>query len=572
MYKQFISIGKKQFTLLLILILGGIFAACAQTDGGSTVEVTRVVSETELVEVTRVEVETQIVEVTSTPGAEPAITEGGTMIFATNLRAEFPINPIITAFRPGIWMFDPLLELDAETLAPGPNLAESWTVSDDGTVYTFVLRQDVTWHDGEPFTADDVVFTANAWLYDENSIYRNNFVFGQDENGEDRLMEVEKIDDYTVQFTLPEPSAGFTTHLTGWHGIAPAHLLEGEDLATTSFNENPVGTGPLMFDELRSQEYVRLKFYEGYWRGTPHMEEFIWQIIPDDDAQVTALSNGEIDVIKNVNTVDMAFRIAGIPGVTIHQVLGNFTYAFFFNHARFEPFQEMAVREAMALALDKPAIINGVIGAGVPVAEQLLNPTHWGHNPDVQVLGYDPEGAVAILNEAGWEDSDGDGILDKDGQALAFTVMSEDPVLPEAIQGYLSEIGIDMSINVVERAVRTELQGTGEWDAYIGWDGAGVPEGVLASAWSSGNWINYTNPELDQLVVDADRTTTQEDRAALIQQAEQVLTDDVAAIWLYHYMTRIAVADSIGGLQDPPTPADLNNTGVFYHVEDLYFK
>ncbi|MFZ0548887.1 MAG: ABC transporter substrate-binding protein, partial [Candidatus Promineifilaceae bacterium] len=283
-------------------------------------------------------------------------------------------------------------------------------------------------------------------------------------------------------------------------------------------------------------------------------------------------SNGEIDVIKNVNTEDMAFRIAGIPGVTIHQVLGNFTYALFFNPARFEPFQDLAVRQAMAMALDKPTIINGVIGAGVPVADQLLNPSHWGHNPDAQVYPYDPEAAVTMLNEAGWIDTDGDGILDKDGQPLAFTVMSEDPVLPEAIQAYLKDIGIDMTINVVERAVRRELQDSGEWDAYIGWDGAGVPEGVLNSTWSSGNWTNYSNSEVDQLVVDADKTTTQEDRTAMIQEVEKLLTDDVAAIWLYHYMTRIAVVDSLGGLQDPPTPADLNNTGVFYHVEDLYFK
>jgi peptide/nickel transport system substrate-binding protein len=576
MFRNLIVSSRKPLILVLVVVLTAILAACTQPEGAAVTqeEVTRIVTEveTQVVEVTRVETEvvTEIVEVTAVP--DDSIPEGGTLIFATNLRAEFPINPIITAFRPGIWMFDPLLELDADTLVPAPNLAESWTISDDGLIYTFVLREDVTWHDGKPFTADDVVYTANAWLHDENSAYRSDFVFGQDENGEDRLMEVEKIEDYVVQFTLPEPSAGFLTNLTGWHGIAPAHLLEGEDLATTSFNENPVGTGPLKFVELRSQEYVRLEFYDDYWRGKPYLDEFIWQIIPDDDAQVTALSNGEIDVIKNVNTVDMAFRIAGIPGVTIHQVLGNFTYAFFFNQARFEPFQELAVREAMALALDKPAIVNGVVGAGVPVAEQLLNPNHWGHNPNVQVLSYDPEAAIALLNEAGWTDTDGDGILDKDGQPLAFTVMSEDPVLPEAIQAYLEEVGIDMTISVVERAVRRELQDTGEWDAYIGWDGAGVPEGVLSSYWSTGNWTNYSNPDIDQLVVDADRTTTQEERSSLVQEVEMMLTDDVAAIWLYHFMTRIAVSDSIGGLQNPPTPADLNNTGIFYHIEELFYE
>jgi len=502
---------------------------------------------------------------------KPAILEGGTLVFGTDLRAEFPINPIIAQHRPGLWVFDPLVELDAKTLVPAPCLAESWTVSADGTVYTFKLRRDVKWHDGVQFTADDVIFTFEAWLNNPNSIYQGDFVFGKDQAGNPLLVRARKIDDYTVEFTLPGPQASFLEKLTGWHGIAPKHLLQGQDIAKALFNEKPVGTGVLKFVELKPKQYVKFEMNKNYWRGRPHLDGFIWQIIPDIDAQVTALSNKEIDVIKNIVSDDMAARVQAIPDVTIYKVLGNFTYAFYMNY-KFKPFQDKRVREAIAYALDKPTIIKGTVGKETPHGEQLLNPAHWGYNPDVRVIRYDPNKAKELLKEAGWWDTDGDGIVDKDGQPLAFTAMTERNGLPPAIQDYLRAVGIKMSIRMVERAVRTQLQTSGQWEAYIGWDGAAMPTTVLVSNWSSGRWTNYANPEVDRLVQEADRALDPKERAAKIKQVEKLLTDDVAAIWLHYYDTRVAVSDNIGGLQIPPTVADQNNTGVFYHLEDLYMK
>ena len=548
---------------LIFPVVLATLVACAPLEPERIVET---IVETQIVEV-EVEVEKKV-EVLITPTPEPEIKEGGTLIFATNLRAEFPINPVIAFNRPGLWMFDALTELDAETTQPKGNLAESWDVSDDGQVYTFHLRQDVTWHDGETFDADDVMFTFDRWLNDPSSSMTNLFTFTVD--GEGVPASIEKIDDFTVEITLPKPSSLFLNNLCCWRGIVPEHLLSGiDDLGeATEFNENPVGTGVLVFDELRSQEFVRFNMNKDYWRGRPHLDEFIWQVIPDDDAQITALSNGEIDVMKNVNTVDSASRIATIPGVTIYDTLGNFTYAFWFNQEQFEPFQDIAVREAIAMALDKPTIMPNVIGA--PYADQIFNPSYWGYNGDAPVVGYDVEGAIARLADAGWTDTDGDGVVDKDGQPLSFTVMTERTLLPEAIQGYLSIVGIDIQINEVERAVRRELQGTGEWQAYIGWDGSGVPFSAMLSNWVSGKWSKYNNPNFDELVIQADEATDANERASLVQEAVKTLTEDTAAVWLYYYTTRIAVSDNVKGILLPGSTADLNNTGVFYHLEDLY--
>jgi ABC-type transport system substrate-binding protein len=148
--------------------------------------------------------------------------------------------------------------------------------------------------------------------------------------------------------------------------------------------------------------------------------------------------------------------------------------------------------------------------------------------------------------------------------------MTERPIPGEAIQGYLAEVGIDMQLNIVERAIRTEIQGTGEWDAYIGWDGASNPFAALQSNWLSDVWSNYDNPDFDALISAADASTDDAERAGLVQDAVTLLTESTPAVWLYYYTTRIAVSDNIGGLLVPGSTADFNNTGVFHHLEDLY--
>ena len=356
------------------------------------------------------------------PAATPqaAIPDGGTLIFATNLTAEFPINPIIAQNRPALWMFDPLLELDAKTGVPAPALAESWTVSSDNKVYTFKLRKNVKWHDGVAFNADDVVFTFNMWLTDPASLYKSNFTFGKDSAGNARLASIKKIDDFTVEITLPDVWSSFLENLTGWHGIAPKHLLDGQSMATAAFNQKPVGTGALKFVELKSKQYVKFDMNKEYWRGKPHLNGFIWQVIPDNDAQVTALANKEIDVIKNVVSDDMASKIEKTPGSTIYNALGNFTWALFLNH-KLKIFQDQAVRDAIAMAINKPALVKGTVGKNIVPADQMLNPSHWGFNPDVRVIPFDIEKAKAALKQAGWADSNNDGVLDKDGQAARLT-------------------------------------------------------------------------------------------------------------------------------------------------------
>ena len=505
--------------------------------------------------------------------AQEDIPEGGTLVFASGFGVDI-FNPVMTMeeCRSCLWIFDSLIDL-APDMSPAPNLAESWEVNEDGTVYTFHLRQDVTWHDGEPFTADDVIFTFDRWLNDPASIWREGFVLGTDDAGNDQVVTVEKVDDHTVIFTLPRFDSQFLNKLAGYALIVPEHLLAGQTMeAALDFNLNPVGTGIFLFEEALPDQYARFSMNKDYWRGTPHLDEFIWAVIPDADAQVIALANGEIDVIKNVYTPDVEQRILDLGDVSIHQLLGTFTRTIYFNTRYFEPFQDQLVREAMALAFDKQAVVNALYPADAVVAHQMFNPDHWGFNPDVRVIEPDLDAARAKLAEAGWVDSDGDGIVEKDGTPLSFTIIVESQgTAPDAqaFQDYLRQIGIDVNIEIKERAVWREQRDTGEWESFLGWDGDAIMELALNFRSSTG-WQGINNPEIDALLEVMSSALDPAERTAAAQEIMAISQEAVYSIPYLYYQSKIAVRDNIRGLQDPPTTADFQATGVFYHLEDLY--
>jgi peptide/nickel transport system substrate-binding protein len=501
------------------------------------------------------------------------IPEGGTLVFASGFGVD-AFNPVMTmeGCRSCLWIFDSLVEL-APDMSPAPNLAEAWESNDDGTEYTFTLRQDVTWHDGEAFNADDVVFTFETWLNDPASMYQETFTLS-DADGNPQQIAVEKVDDFTVRFTLPRFDSQFLNKLAGYALIVPEHVLAGMTMEEAQeFNQHPIGTGVLVYVESVPDQYARFSMNKDYWRGTPHLDEFIWAVLSDADAQVIALSNGEIDVIKNVYTPDIEQRIVDQGDVSIHQVLGTFTRSIYFNPA-FEPFQDKLVREAMAYGLHRPALVNAIYGDPATLADQMFHPDHWGFNPDARVIEYDPDVARAKLAEAGWADSDGDGIVDKDGQALAFTVIVEGQgtaVVAQAVQDYMAEIGIGVSVEIRERAVWREMRAAGEWEAFLGWDGDAIQELALNNR-GTGGWWGLTNSRIDELLDTMSSSLDPQARTDAAQEIIAISHEEALNIPYYYYQSKIAVRDNIKGLQDPPTNADFQATGVFYHLEDLYME
>lgn len=424
-----------------------------------------------------------------------------------------------TSYRVIELVFDGLVYLD-ETLAPEPALATSWESSEDGLEWTFNLREGVTFHDGSEFTSEDVVHTYETEIDpDFGARYRSLY---------DPITEIETIDDYTVKFTLSEPYAPLFAYLD--LGIVPSEADEIED-----FSSNPIGTGPYKFDSWSKNNNISLVANEDYWDGEPKTENLVIYIIPDNTTRVDALEAGDVDLVHSPLSPMDIDRIKANDEFIVYETnaLG-YTYVGF-NHTK-GVLQEKEVRVGISHMIDKETIANDIyLGMDQPATSPIL-PVSWAYSDSITNYPFDPEKGVEILNEAGWTDSDGDGILDKDGQKLSveLSTHSEDPNRIQAleyIQNVLMENGIDATLTTVEwPTFFSKVQNLEHEISLVGWLNLVGPDRSMYNQFHSegtSNYGGYDNPDLDQLLEDARKETDQERRAELYQQAAQIVNDEV---------------------------------------------
>lgn len=266
--------------------------------------------------VRRMTVAVVAVALVATLGVLPTRAQTDTKTFVRAIVGQLPTAPINPLLQPAIpranlLLFENLVSYDTD-LKPRGQLAERWDVSADGLTYTFSLRRNARWHDGRPFTADDVVFTAQAAL-DERNMSRMRPYYRPG----GRSVRVEKIDDYTVRFTLPAPASDFLYNLSQWNVIVPRHLLEGKDLMTAEFNDRPVGTGPFRFVKLEENKLIRMAANPFYHFGKPKLDVWVDRGFTDQMAAMVALTAGEADLVA-LDT-RYAVKIARqFPNVKIH--------------------------------------------------------------------------------------------------------------------------------------------------------------------------------------------------------------------------------------------------------------
>ncbi|MGI8642531.1 MAG: ABC transporter substrate-binding protein, partial [Thermomicrobiales bacterium] len=308
-----------------------------------------------------------------------------------------------------------------------PALANRWELADDGLTYTFYLNPEVTWHDGEPLTADDVILSMEAQASpDTSSSYTASF--------NSVVASYEKIDDQTVQVVAVDVFPQLLFFGSAYFPVMPAHIWSDvpfEDWGTDpgSTGEDPgrvIGTGPFVFQEWNVGETVMLTRYEDYWFHTPYIEEFIFQVWPDDSSALEALRSGEIDLVESIPNAD-AEDIANADNteVAVYPTYSFNFYAYNLDPEKTQLFQDQEVRQALFYALDRETLIEEVYYGYGEVAngtQPLLSPAYAPDQIDT-VYNYDPERARELLAEAGWTDEDGDGIVEKDGQPLSFELM-----------------------------------------------------------------------------------------------------------------------------------------------------
>jgi peptide/nickel transport system substrate-binding protein len=435
------------------------------------------------------------------------------------------------------------------------DLAESWEISDDGREITFHLRKGVRWHDGEPFTSADVLFTYKLMIDPETpTAYAERYK---------QVEEAMAPDAYTFKVRYAEPLA---PALVSWAmGICPEHLLKDEDISTSELARNPVGTGPFRFVKWDPGEQIVLERNEDYFEGAPYIKRIVYRIVPDTTTMFLELQSGGLDYMGLTplqyarQTESPAFKRRfnkyRYPA---------FAYTYLGYNLRKPMFQDRRVRQAISYAIDKQEIVDGVLlGLGQP-ATGPYKPGSWPYNPEVQRYPYAPDKARALLDAAGWKDRDGDGVRDKDGQALAFTILTNQGndqriKAGEIIQRRLQEVGIEVKLRVIEWAsFLKEFIYPGRFDATIlGWTIPVDPDGY--NIWHSSktgprelNFIGYSNPEVDRLLEQGRRVLGVDKRRPVYHRLQEILAEDVPYTFLYVPDSLPVVARRFHGIEEAP--------------------
>jgi peptide/nickel transport system substrate-binding protein len=479
---------------------------------------------------------------------------GGTLIVSVPFDL-FPVyNPLIS--QTDLFMFSNLLRFDP-TLQPTPQLAKSWDISDDGLVYTFTLVDNATWHDGEPVTAADVVFTAQTALQPEvNYLYK----FTLQVNGED--VQVEAVDDHTVKMTLPAPNATFLAHMAApWvFQIAPKHLLEGENQDTAAFNTAPIGSGPFKFVEQVDGDHITLARHDGYFEGTPILDEVILRPIIDMQARLAAFQAGEVDIDNREEDLISTDQFGAVEGATPYILETPYVQQFTMN-AEDPLFSDARVRQAIAYALDRPAMVRTVIGDEAYAARSVMGPGHWAYNADVPAYEFDVDKSKALLDEAGWVDTGG-GVREKDGTKFSFTNYAwrdfERGYAP-LIQQYLQAVGIEMKIEAVPDYATIQeyrLSGTAQslFFGSIDYEPGELHQYFHSSQFTPTglNVWHYANPEVDELLEQGNATIDQAARTDIYHQVQAKLIEDCVTIPMHVHLNNIIVrTDRVSGYAEP---------------------
>jgi peptide/nickel transport system substrate-binding protein len=436
-----------------------------------------------------------------------------------------------------------------------PDLADHWEISADGLSYTFYLRQDVRWHDGAPFTADDVMLTMD--------LLRSPDLPAEQEVAELwRTVEVERSDSHTVRFTLAEPFSPFLHYTT--IGLLPAHLLQtvpAKELADHPFNLHPIGTGPFQVTEVTAQHAVLAAYTDAYG-GRPYLDKIEFIFYPDYASVFGAYRRGEVDGISHVATdyLDEAATDANL-NLYLPPLDG---YAVVFLNLERPVFQQNEVRQALLLASDRQRIIDQVLDGQAVPANGPVMPLSWAYEADIPPYAYDPAAAIALLEKAGWKDEDGDGVREKGDLRLEFTLLTNDDETRIQIINELARQWAEVGIRAVPQAagvagvVRDFLVPRNYEAIFYEWQWRQT-DPDLYTQWHSTqklstgqNYGAYSNEQADLLMEEARRTTSEERRAMLYRQVQRLLAEDVPALPIYHPVYAYAVAKRVQNVRVGP--------------------
>lgn len=454
-----------------------------------------------------------------------------------------------------------------------PDLAESWSVV-DSRIYQFRLRPNLFWHDGQAITADDVLFSYGV-LQDPSlsdipglpALWRN--------------VTIEKLDDRTIQITLPQPFAPFIDLTTV--GLLPRHLYSStpaKELVTKPLTATPIGAGPMRIVEI-APAYVRLEPSPFNGGATPFISALEFHFYPDYGNVVAAFDAQQIDGLSTILPADVEEATARDDIQLFTSVESGYENILLnVNNPNAPFFQDRSVRQALLSALDRERLIESTLfGQGV-VANGLLSPGHWAYTPEVKRYPYDLAAAQTLLDQAGWIDSDGDGVRDKDGKPFAFILLVKDDLLHQQIGAQLAadwaKIGVRADVQAVPfsglvadflaphtfEAALTDWNQVGDPDPFPQWHSSQI----------EGNGQNYTgwqNAEADQLMETARQTTDEAERQALYARFQAIFAEELPSLPLFHPLYTYGVSTRVNNVQVGAlnTPAERFSSFADWYID-----
>lgn len=440
--------------------------------------------------------------------------------------------------------------------------AETWEVLDEGRHYKFTLKENLKWQDGAPLTADDVTFTYELMISPKTpTAYAADFL---------NIKEYKQTGplSFEVWYEVPYARAA----ITWMHAILPKHILQNEDIATTPRARNPIGAGPFKLKSWDSGSRITLEANDLYFKGRPYLDEVVYRIIPDLSTIFLEAKAGKIDFLGL--TPQQYLRQTSGPEWEKNWKKYKYLapgYTFLGFNLNNPLFSDVRVRQALSCAVDRQAIIKGVLlGLGEPTVGP-YKPGTWVYNASIQPWPFDVEKARTMLAEAGWKPGK-EGILEKDGQSFTFTILvnqgnDERVKVATIIQQQLAALGIKVAIRTVEwAAFLKEFVHKGNYDALIlAWNILDDPD--IYDVWHSSaisanglNFVGFNNPEADGLLEKSRATANRAERKIMYDRFQEILHEQQPYLFLYVPYSLPMVQSRFQGIK--PAPA-----GITYNFD-----
>jgi peptide/nickel transport system substrate-binding protein len=445
------------------------------------------------------------------------------------------LNPLLATSNETkdiVWrVFLKLLDEQPNYLDFSPRLARSWEFSPDSLTITFYLRDDVRWTDGAPVTAEDVRFT---W-----ELHADTLVAWRSRSLKKYIRDVEVVDRLTVAFHFTQR---YPYQLMDANDgvILPKHLLGDvprDRLRDHPFGRNPVGNGPYMIARWEPEQYIELVRNPDYYeKDVPVVERVVFSFVPDMVTLMTRLKKGEIDLLESIPNDQIPELIENYPDIRIYTYPSR-EYWYIAWNLRRDMFASAEVRRALSMAINRDEIIETLWGGRAGECKSPIHSTLWAFDQDIEPIPFDPEGARRTLASLGWEDVDGDGILEKGGRAFVFELVTNQSSqrrvdVATMTEAYLRKIGVKASIRTLEfRTVIDKLKSADYDGCVFGWGTATKPD--VTSHWHSSaippngyNISYYENPAVDNLIDEAKMALDRDRARELWSQVQRTVYND----------------------------------------------